>query len=227
MNQRVVIVGRPGTGKTTLAIDLAANWEGDWVWVDTIREFAKWDKKKLLERFEQDKIKKIWKLEQLESRLTNFFMDQARKIILRTPRRIIFFPLAGTDKLLQRQLSFLLSLLKKRSKKFKNDMLLILDESHHYASGNEASEPVKILLQEGRHDNISQIYISQSPKSVTQDVLRGATHYAVFQLTHPNDLKFFSNFVSQETVERIPSLQVGDFLLYDVNKGSFTQEKII
>ena len=100
MNQRVVIVGRPGTGKTTLAIDLAANWEGDWVWVDTIREFAKWDKKKLLERFEQDKIKKIWKLEQLESRLTNFFMDQARKFILRTPRRIIFFPLAGTDKLL-------------------------------------------------------------------------------------------------------------------------------
>ena len=53
MNQRVVIVGRPGTGKTTLAIDLAANWEGDWVWVDTIREFAKWDKKKLLERFKQ------------------------------------------------------------------------------------------------------------------------------------------------------------------------------
>ena len=132
MNQRVVIVGRPGTGKTTLAIDLAANWEGDWVWVDTIREFAKWDKKKLLERFEQDKIKKIWKLEQLESRLTNFFMDQARKFILRTPRRIIFFPLAGTDKLLQRQLSFLLSLLKKRSKKFKNDMLLI-----HYFSGSE------------------------------------------------------------------------------------------
>ena len=226
MNQRIVIVGRPGTGKTTLAIDLVRNWEGSWLWVDTIREFGKWESAKIKEYFEQEGIEKVWKIEKLPNRLTNFLVEKGRKFILRVPRRIIFFPFAGSDKFLQQQLSFVLSLLKVRAKKFKTDMLLILDESHHYASGNEASEPVKILLQEGRHDNISQIYISQSPKSVTQDVLRGATHYAVFQLTHPNDLKFFANFVSPETVERIPSLGTGDFILYDVNKGSFTQEKI-
>ena len=90
------------------------------------------------------------------------------------------------------------------------DSLVIVEETAFYCSPSHLPDEMQALVRLGRHQRISQIYITQRPAAVHRDITAAADLVIAFRTHENRDVKYFRDLAGEqgELVKKLPLYKV-------------------
>ncbi len=93
------------------------------------------------------------------------------------------------------------------------DVLLVLDEAQRYCSPSTMPPALDVLVNEGRHRAISQLYIARRPAEINRDVTANADYIAIYRTREPRDVEYLRAYVGTRA-DQVMSLPKYRTLVY-------------
>lgn len=100
------------------------------------------------------------------------------------------------------------------------DTLVIIEETHFYASPSFLPEELSSLVRLGRHRAISQIYVSQRPSGLNRNLTSQSDFIVTFRQTEPRDILWLAQVAGggAEDVRTLPDYKVRVWTMGDPEK---------
>lgn len=95
---------------------------------------------------------------------------------------------------------------------------IVLDEVDMLQHGSRTHPAVNNWVQRGRHIQLNQFYAARRPFEVDRMISAQADDFYLFNTSEPRDLKYIENYVPKKFLGHLKTLEVGDYLHYDVAK---------
>jgi hypothetical protein len=103
---------------------------------------------------------------------------------------------------------------------FTGNITFIVDEIDFYCSPVNIPDNLMKLIRYGRHNGISIIVVSRRPADIPRLLTSQANIIISFKHHEPRDIAYLSEFIPKEYIDKLPSLQDGEFIGYDSDRGS-------
>jgi len=196
-NDRAVIIGKTGCGKTTLAEFLVGDYQKPYS--------VTWNPKG------SDKVNE-WKQKHTSSlsELMDFDPSEVRRAIY-TPT-----PTLAEDFDNQEELFYWIY-------ETKNRRVYIDEATSICYNGNKPPRFLTAILNRGRERGISSIVATQRPAGVPLNILTESEHYYVFRVIHPND-KIRIEQLTGISVESQADLNDFEFYYFNLSRGLFPRK---
>lgn len=114
-------------------------------------------------------------------------------------------------------LDAILRTLYKRGSISGENVCLLIEEVHFFASTHSITQWISECIFTGRHANLSIIASSQRPATVAKALVSQSAHVFIGQLYEKRDIDYFYDTIG-EAAEKIPSLEKFSFLHYQIGK---------
>jgi hypothetical protein len=89
------------------------------------------------------------------------------------------------------------------------DSMLIVEETAFYCSPSHLPDEMQALVRLGRHQRISQVYVTQRPAAIHRDLTAAADLVVAFRTHENRDVKYFRDLVDDgERVKELPLYKV-------------------
>lgn len=185
-NEILVILGRKGMGKTTLAFELMKGQR--YIFLDVRRSFTP------DEIFAQDAILvRPRTVEQAQETLLTF-LNGGKSIVVQSSEEVneIIIEMVAHLTMEGRALNF----------------WLVVDEANFYMSSHELLPAIKTIIAVGRQSQLNQIYIARDSTELHPHVRSQADEIYSFQQREPNQLKYASQLTEHwETLKDLPKFK--------------------
>ncbi len=93
------------------------------------------------------------------------------------------------------------------------DVLLVVEEIHHFATPQHLPKKLKELYLTGRHQNVALIATTQRPAELHKTVLSQSHFVFAGRVFEPNDIAYLSKFMYQ-AAKKLQTIQKFNFLVY-------------
>jgi len=87
------------------------------------------------------------------------------------------------------------------------DLTFFVEELDRYSRPLALSRPLKNIVQDGRHQNIELIGVTQRPHGIDKLLTSQAKQMFIFNTTEPRDIDYFKDVVGYEVVKKIAALE--------------------
>lgn len=87
------------------------------------------------------------------------------------------------------------------------DLLLVVEEVHHFASVHKMPAFLKHIILRGRHKGITFFGTTQRPGELHKTILSQCNHLFVGSIFEKNDTQYLSDFLGRKTAKMLQSLK--------------------
>lgn len=201
-NDRGTLIGKTGSGKTTLAKFLIEDWQKPYSVV--------WNPKG------SDAVYK-WKQKHVNSLPQLYDVEND---VERYPR-IIYTPSAILAEDEKTQEEFFYWIYER-----KNTRIYIDEATSVFYAGNKPPRFLTAVLNRGRERGISSLVATQRPAGVPINILSEAEHFYIFKVLHPYDKKRIEDLCGI-SIEQQYELDDFEFYYFNVSRGLFPRKLTI
>jgi len=92
------------------------------------------------------------------------------------------------------------------------DLTYLVEELDRYSRPLAMSRVFKNIVQDGRHQNIELIGVTQRPHGIDKLLTSQAKQMFIFNTTEPRDIDYFKDVVGYEVVKKIAALQEYEYV---------------
>lgn len=94
------------------------------------------------------------------------------------------------------------------------NVTFIIEEVQSFCNPQSICYDFKALIAKGRHRDIELIGITQRPAEISKLLTSQTKRMCIFNVTDPNDVKYFTQTFGAEFIEKLDQLQQYDYIVW-------------
>ena len=95
-----------------------------------------------------------------------------------------------------------------------HNITFIVEEVQSFCNPQSICYDFKALISKGRHRDIELIGVTQRPAEISKLLTSQAKRMCIFNVTDPNDIKYFTQTFGMEFIEKLDQLQQYNYIVW-------------